>query len=102
MEPAPVSNPLEPQTPLKRPLPGEQLEGAHPPQPIFTEDSAVTKAEKVERSGQNDSEEPSAKRIKLEQPGQSSKEDTSATGNGGVLKTDSRDKVRGIAMIKAE
>ncbi len=102
MESAPVSNPLEPEIPVKRPLLGEQLEGVHQPQPIFAEDSAVTKAEKVERSGHSGSEEPSAKRIKLEQPDQSSKENTSATGNGGVFKTDSRDKVRGIAMIKAE
>ena len=96
-----ISNPLAPEQSLKRPLEGEQLEEAHPPQPIFPEDSAVTKAEKIERNGVNwhDGEEapvatevsePPPKRVKVEQ------RETEAP------KADARDKVKGIALVKPE
>ncbi|KAF7961073.1 hypothetical protein EAE96_000740 [Botrytis aclada] len=87
-------NPVDPSQSLKRPLDGEKLEEAHPPQPILPEDSAVTKAEKVERNGTNgdsvDNGEPSAKRAKIEEQ------------NVKPTATDSRDRIRGIAPVKAE
>jgi tRNA-dihydrouridine synthase 3 len=96
-----VPNPLAPEQSLKRPFEGEQLEEAHPPQPIFPEDSAVTKAEKIERNGVNGhtaeapaaveaSGEPPSKRVKVEEQ----KED--------APKVDTRDKVKGIALVKPE
>ena len=88
-----VPKPSEPAQPLKRALEGEQLEKAYAPQPVLPEDSAVTKAE-VERNGpqQEDtsSEEPSAKRVKLEQT------------EVEAAKVDSRNKVKGIALVKPE
>jgi hypothetical protein len=90
-----IPNPLEPIQPLKRPLEGEQNEEAHPPQPIFDEDSAVTKAEKIERNGTSGdaatlvSSEPSSKRVKLDQPEE-------------LPKVDARDRVKGVASVKAE
>lgn len=97
----PASNPLDPEKPLKRPASGEQLEEAHPPQPILPGDSAMTKAEKVERNGADEFEGPSAKRVKREH------EDTSALATktehqNEAPKIDSCDKVRGIAKIKSE
>jgi tRNA-dihydrouridine synthase 3 len=96
-----MSNPLAPEQSLKRPLEGEQLEEAHPPQPIFPEDSAATKAEKIERNGVNGHDaaeapvstevsEPPLKRVKVEE-----------------LRTeaptvDARDKVKGIALVKSK
>lgn len=47
----PINNPLNPNEHLHQPAPGVQSSPAHPPQPIMPEDSAVTKAEKVERNG---------------------------------------------------
>ena len=98
-----ISHPLAPEQSLKRPLEGEQLEEAHPPQPIFPEDSAVTKAEKIERNGANghavgvaeapvtsDVSEPPPKRVKVEE------QRTEAP------KVDARDKVKGIALVKPE
>ncbi|KAI9837039.1 MAG: tRNA-dihydrouridine synthase 3 [Sarea resinae] len=68
---APV-NPLDPTSPLKRPQPGTLPEDAHAPQPPLPEDSAVTNAEKVERTGLidnqplvDDFQESPAKKIKL-------------------------------------
>ncbi|RAL67904.1 hypothetical protein DID88_008629 [Monilinia fructigena] len=91
-----IPNPVEPSQSLKRPLDGEQLEGAHPPQPILPEDSSITKAEKLERNGPNvdsvSNGEPSAKRVKTEDQDQK----TTATDSA------SRERVRGIAPIKAE
>jgi len=106
----PIPNPLEPTQLLKRPLQGEQLEEAHPPQPIFPEDSAVTKAEKIERNGNSEDRAPTSKRIRLDaepKPIANVKvEESASNGNkteaGSESKTDSRDKIRGIAMIKAE
>lgn len=89
-----IPNPLEPSQSLKRPLDGERTEEAHPPQPIFPEDSAVTKAEKVERNGaipdSNKNGEPAAKKAKIEEQ------------DNKTAVTDSRERVRGIAPIKAE
>jgi len=98
-----VPNPLAPEQSLKRPLEGEQSAEAHPPQPIFPEDSAVTKAEKVEKHGSGSisngsieasaaSEplnEPPSKRIRVEQPKSADK-------------VDSRDRVKGVALVKPE
>lgn len=96
-----VSNPLNPEKPLKRPTPGERLDEAHTPQPILPGDSAMIKAEKAERNGADEFEEPSAKRVKREHEDASTpiikSEDHDVTP-----KTDSRDKVRGIAKIKSE
>jgi len=94
-------NPLAPEQSLKRPFEGEQLEEAHPPQPIFPEDSAVTKAEKIERNGANGhaleapansgaSGEPPSKRVKV---GEQKEE---------APTVDTRDKVKGIALVKPE
>lgn len=89
-----IPNPVEPSQSLKRPLDGEQLEEAHPPQSILPEDSAVTKAEKVERNGTNadfvSNGEPAAKRVRTEEQ------------DNKPIATDSRERVRGIAPIKAE
>lgn len=96
-----VPNPLAPEQSLKRPLEGQQLEEAHPPQPIFPEDSAVTKAEKIERNGANGhtadapagvaaSDEPPPKRVKVEEQEEE------------APKVDTRDKVKGIALVKPE
>lgn len=88
-----VPNPLNPEQSLKRPLNGEQKEEAHPPQPIFPEDSAVTKAEKIERNGlSSDTPEASErppKRVKVDEEGTEAPKD-------------SRDKVKGIALVKSE
>jgi tRNA-dihydrouridine synthase 3 len=98
-----LPNPADPEQSLKRPLLEDQLEEAHPPQPILPEDSAVTKAEKVERNGVDVKEEklnveaPSAKRIKME----ASVQETTANGREDN-KVDSRDKVKGIALVKPE
>lgn len=74
------------------------MEEANPLQPILPEDTAVTKAKKVE-SGINDgelhvadTEEPVAKRAKLDQ----------IKTEAETPKVDSRDKVKGIALVKAE
>ncbi|TVY49802.1 tRNA-dihydrouridine(47) synthase [NAD(P)(+)] [Lachnellula occidentalis] len=96
-------NPLAPEQSLKRPLEGQQLEEAHPPQPIFPQDSAVTKAEKIERNGVNadtveaaeapitsEVSEPPSKRVKVEE----------RTAEAPTV--DARDKVKGIALVKPE
>ncbi|KAI9817140.1 MAG: tRNA-dihydrouridine synthase 3 [Pycnora praestabilis] len=69
-------NPLEPSMSLRKPPQGTFREEAHPPQPQLPEDSAVTKAEKVERNGSNyrdadlsEIEQSPAKRIKLGKEG---------------------------------
>lgn len=91
-----VPNPVEPDAPLKRRLEVQQSEVAHPPQAIFQGDSAVTKAEKVERNGSIeglieglDYAEPTPKRVKLEDLEVESRDD-------------SRVKVHGIALVKPE
>lgn len=97
-----IPNPLESNLSLKRPLDDPQLE----PQPIFQEDSAVSKAEKAEINGVNTisgdtkdgSEviEPSSKRLRLQD------EPLDGISESEPRQTDSRDKIRGIAMIKEE
>jgi tRNA-dihydrouridine synthase 3 len=88
-----IPNPVETSASLKRPLEGVQLEEAHPHQPILQEDSAVTKAEKVERNGSIEkplnSEGPASKKVKLE-------------GSEEKIQSDSRVKVHGIALVKPE
>jgi hypothetical protein len=99
--PVPLPNPTDTEKTLKRSLREEQLEVAHPPQPILPEDSAVTKAEEVERNGvsvkEHKFEEPSAKRIKMEEFVEGMAENGRAE-----KKLDSRDKVKGIALVKPE
>ncbi|KAK0123076.1 tRNA-dihydrouridine synthase 3 [Cadophora gregata f. sp. sojae] len=88
--------PIQEET-LKRSLDSD-IKPEYPPQTILPEDSAVTKIEKAERNGsikQEASEEPAAKRVKIEQP------ETELNGQSKQL-TDSRDKVRGVALVKPE
>ncbi|CZT10745.1 hypothetical protein WAI453_011150 [Rhynchosporium graminicola] len=70
----------------------------YPPQTILPEDSTITKIEKADRNGSTDldsSEQPAAKRVKIEQSG--------GERNGGDRSLpDSRDKVKGTAMVKPE
>ncbi|TVY29994.1 tRNA-dihydrouridine(47) synthase [NAD(P)(+)] [Lachnellula hyalina] len=96
-------NPLAPEQPLKRPLEGQQLEEAHPPQPIFPEDSAVTKAEKIERNGVNaNTVEAAEAPITSEVSGPPSKRIKVDEQNVEAPKVDARDKVKGIALVKPE
>ncbi|PMD61665.1 tRNA-dihydrouridine(47) synthase [NAD(P)(+)] [Hyaloscypha bicolor E] len=97
-----VQNSAEPEQSLKRPIDHFSEEQARPSQPILPEDS-VTKAEKIERNGVNgkaedlDEQEPAAKRIKMEDSIET------VAGNGPEeKKVDSRDKVKGIALVKTE
>lgn len=87
------ANPLDPTEPLQRPPPHVVSDEAHPPQPLFPEDSAVTKAEKLERNGPgtdalNDYAEPPAKRVRLE-----------ASLDGSVAPSARQ---KGVAPIKSE
>ncbi|TVY78383.1 tRNA-dihydrouridine(47) synthase [NAD(P)(+)] [Lachnellula suecica] len=93
-----VPNPLAPEQSLKRPAEEAQLDTS---QPILPGDSAVTKAEKIEGNGTNghavkaeersaEASEPPSKRVKVEE------QEVKAP------KTDSRDKVKGIALVKPE
>jgi tRNA-dihydrouridine synthase 3 len=97
-----LSNPADPEQSLKRSI-GLVEDPASPPQPIFPEDSAVTKAEKVERNGVSlternlDVQGPAAKRVKME----GSKEGVVENG-AEEKKVDSREKVKGIALVKTE
>jgi hypothetical protein len=97
-----LSNPADPEQLLKRSI-GLVEDPANPPQPIFPEDSAVTKAEKVERNGviltegNLDGQEPAAKRFKMDDLIKG------VVKNGAEeKKVDSRDKVKGIALVKTE
>jgi tRNA-dihydrouridine synthase 3 len=93
-----LPNPADPEQSLKRPI-AHVEEQAHPPQPIFP-DSAVTKGEKVERNGvicNLDAHEPATKRVKMEDIMEGVAE------NGAEeKKLDSRDKVKGIALVKTQ
>ena len=90
-----VPNAPDPGQSLKRPLEGQQSE-VHSQNPVLSEDTAVTKAEKVSPNGvENEGahvssppESPSKKRAKVD-----------ATG---TPKVDTRDKVKGVALVKAE
>jgi tRNA-dihydrouridine synthase 3 len=81
----------------KRPLEGEQSEAVATSQQILPGDSAVTRAEKSEGNGINGhdavvgSEEPVAKRVKLDDTNQQE-----------APKADARDRVKGLAMVKEE
>ncbi len=100
--PEQLSNLADPGQSLKRSI-GLVEDPPKPPQPIFPEDSAVTKAEKVERNGVTstegnlDEQEPAAKRVKMEDSNEG------IVKNGAKeTKVDSRDKVKGIALVKTE
>lgn len=89
--------PLDPEKPVKSTPAEVGEEVPHPPQPVYAEDSATTKAEKVERHelmngdrSEGGVEESPAKRIKLE-----------FEGDGGRLETPG-ERQRGVAPIKAE
>lgn len=88
MEPAPV-NPLDPTEPLAVPDPGVQRDPAHPPQPPLATDSAVTKAEKLERNAPDAT--PSALKRKAEP-------ETSDV----ALASGEPPRKRGVASIKPE
>ncbi|KAL8911160.1 MAG: hypothetical protein Q9171_003615 [Xanthocarpia ochracea] len=88
-------NPLNPAQPLNSPPDVQTIDrAAHPQNIVLDEDSAVTKAEKLERhGGQDDFPEPVAKRIKV-----TASADEEASGNG-----ESRSERRkGVAPIKPE
>ncbi len=88
-------NPLDPAQPLNSPPDVQTIDrAAHPQNIVLDEDSAVTKAEKLERhGGQDDFPEPVAKRIKVV-----ASADEEASGNG-----ESRSERRkGVAPIKPE
>jgi tRNA-dihydrouridine synthase 3 len=97
-----LPNPADPEQSLKRSI-GLVEDPPNPPQTIFPEDSAVTKAEKVESNGVTltegdlDGQEPAAKRVKVE-------DSKKGVVNNGAeeKKVDSRDKVKGIALVKTE
>lgn len=93
-----TSNPIEPELTLKLPTTSVQLEQVvHPHQAPLEEDSAVTKAEKIERHVIEDTpEEPPTKRAKLEPSEQAlelelQEQDQTKTG-----------RQKGMAPIKAE
>lgn len=91
-----ASNPIEPFTPLKAPaaVQHEQKE-ANPQNTIFAVDSAVTKAEKIERHGVNDDEfqESPSKRIKI------NPSPTDEASNDSLTK---RERRKGVAPIRKE
>lgn len=90
-----------PDRPQKRPLENDHVEDTTAPQPITSTNSAATKTERIERNGANgfeggneqanDIDEPSAKKLKTDESGLENKRPT-----------DSRDKVKGIALVKEE
>ena len=94
-------NPMDPQLELKPQLASPSFEQViHPQQSLMEEDSAVTKAEKLERHGvedvedmENRPEESQAKRIKLEPSA------TPMTGNEAPRRNERQ---KGVAPIKAE
>ena len=102
-----LSNPLEPSEPLKaEPSMGLLAEAPNPASVPQEEDSAVTKAEKVERllAKEQDEEAPPSKRIKL------AGSDSEASSNGIKPVTDDHEgsgptpseRQKGVAPIKAE
>lgn len=98
-----LPNPVDPEQSLKRSIGLLSDEQAQPTQPIFLEDSAVTKAEKVERNGtsvteeHSDTKEPAPKRVKMED----SVDEVVENGHAENM-VDSREKVKGIALVKTE
>ncbi len=103
--PEQLPNPVDLEQSLKRSIDYFSGEQAHPPtsQPIPPEDSAVTEAEKTERNGVNgkheslDVKEPAAKRVKMDDS-----VEAIAVNATEEKKVDSRDKVKGIALVKTE
>lgn len=89
------ANPLDPVQPLKSPSNVPDIErAAHPQNTPLDEDSAVTKAEKLERhGGRDDFPEPEAKRIKVEHSIDEEARADSATRN---------ERRKGVASIKPE
>ncbi|KAL8738498.1 MAG: hypothetical protein Q9181_000709 [Wetmoreana brouardii] len=89
------ANPLEPHETLKPPSDTPNKERvAHPQDVVLPEDSAVTKAEKVERHGaEDDFEESAAKRIKSDASA------GRAVESNGLTKSERR---KGVAPIKPE
>ncbi|KAL8710146.1 MAG: hypothetical protein Q9220_005229 [cf. Caloplaca sp. 1 TL-2023] len=89
------ANPLDPTTALAPSSGGSTVEAvAHPQSIVLPEDSAVTKAEKIERQGTlEENQEPPAKRTKL---GESA--DQAADRNG----VTDRKRPKGVAPIKPE
>ncbi|KAL8720803.1 MAG: hypothetical protein Q9225_002398 [Loekoesia sp. 1 TL-2023] len=99
---ADTSNPLAPQQRLKAPSTVEEVEReAHPQNTIFSVDSAVTKAEKIERHGglDDDFQESPMKRVKIEAPSAPAAPDAPEAGSNGVTKSERR---KGVAPIKPE
>lgn len=88
--------PLNTSSNAPMPLSGEQSQNGSSSITVTPIDSAVTQAEKLEskRHVMEDSNEPSAKRVKVDHA------DPSLPS--GPTKIDSRKTTRGIAMIKAE
>ncbi|KAL8761505.1 MAG: hypothetical protein Q9184_002384 [Pyrenodesmia sp. 2 TL-2023] len=89
-------NPLESLQPLKSPANALNIDReAHPQQDVFAEDSAVTKAEKLERHGgpDNDLHQSPTKRIKINPL------DIQGADENGVTKSERR---KGVAPIKSE
>ena len=88
-----ASNLLASDQSLEEPVKDGQLD---PPESIFPEDSAVTKAEKRERNRTEVHQDPidsvysASKRVKMSENGLDEQ------------KVDSRDKVKGIALVKTE
>lgn len=94
-------NPLDPEEPLKSTSAEVGEETPHPAQPLYAEDSATTKAEKIERHGLTDGdrsdgavEESPAKRIKLD--------DESDGGTIETHKPTPSERQKGVAPIKTE
>ena len=85
-------NPLEPSVELQEASADRTTSVAHPQDVVMDEDSAVTKAEKVERHDLNGNiEESPAKRRKLD--------NTAEIGEQGPTKSERK---KGVAPIKAE
>ncbi|KAI6715665.1 hypothetical protein JHW43_001867 [Diplocarpon mali] len=90
---------------LKRPLENESKPHYPPPQSFSAEDSAVIQAEKADRKGsrhEEASEEPAAKRVKIEEPVSGSMASLDGGAGSRDSRGDVRDKVKGIALVKPE
>ena len=90
-----VENPLDPEHSLELPLEAnERDEDIHPQKLPLQQDSAITKAEKVERHGLSDNVyESPVKRIKLEQS-----DDTESQPNNPIR----GERRKGVAPVKPE
>ncbi|MCJ1337537.1 tRNA-dihydrouridine synthase 3 [Bachmanniomyces sp. S44760] len=89
----PPANPLEPGQDLRATTAVVDGEIPHPSQPVLEEDSAVTRAEKIERHVLlDDTVGPPTKRLKIDQL-------DGSTENGGLTKSE---RIKGVASIKPE